>query len=90
MLPLIKEASKSNQDAKVRFICGKIIFKKLSKSINYQKFRNHCHYRGKYRGATHSICNLKFDVLNKIPIVFHNGSNYGYYFIIKEVANKFE
>ena len=55
-----------------------------------EKSRDHCHYIGKYRGKAHSICNLKFDVPNEIPVVFHNGSNYDYYFIIKESANKFE
>ena len=25
----------------------------------YRKVTNHCHYRGKYRGVVHSICNLK-------------------------------
>ena len=37
--------------------CGKIIVKKLTKSKNYWKVRDHCHYTGKDRGATHSICN---------------------------------
>ena len=27
---------------------------------------------------------------NEIPAVFHNGSNYDYHFIIKELANEFE
>ena len=26
----------------------------------------------------------------EIPVVFHNASNYDYYFIIKELSNKFE
>ena len=26
---------------------------------------------------------------NKIPVVFHNGSNYDYHFVIKELANEF-
>ena len=86
MLSLTKEESKSHQDAKVCYICGKIIFKKLSESINYQKVRNHCHYAGKYRCAVHSICNVP----NENPVVFHNGSNYDYHFIIKELANEFE
>ena len=38
----------------------------------------------------HSICNLKFNVPNEILVVFHNGSNYHYHFIIKELANEFE
>ena len=58
MLPLTKEGLKSHQDAKVCYICGKRIFKKLCKSMNYRKVRDHCYYTGKYRDATHSICNL--------------------------------
>ena len=58
LLPLSKEESKSHQDAKVCYICGKKIFKKLSKSIDYRKVKDHCHYTGKYRSTTHSICNL--------------------------------
>ena len=89
MLPLTKEELKSHQDAKACYICGKRILKKLSKSINYRKVRDHCHYTGKYRGAAHSTCNLKFNVPNEIPVVFYNVSNYDYHFIIKELANEF-
>ena len=63
--------------------------KMFANDKNYRKVRNHCHYAGKYRDASHSICNLKFNVPNEIPVVFHNGSNYDYHFIIKELANKF-
>ena len=58
MLPLTKEELKSHQDAKVCYICGKRILKKLSKSINYRKVRDHWHYAGKYSCAAHSTCNL--------------------------------
>ena len=44
--------------------------------MNYQKVRNYCHYTGKYRGATHSICNLKFNVPNEIAVAFHNLSKF--------------
>ena len=39
-----------------------------------KKVRDHCHYTGKYRGAAHSICNLRYKIPREIPVVFHNGS----------------
>ena len=41
MLPSTKEELKSHLDAKVSYICGKRILKKLSKSMNYRKVRDH-------------------------------------------------
>ena len=46
-------------------------------------------YPGKYRGAAHNICNLRYKVPKEIPIVFHNGSTYDYHFIIKELVKEF-
>ena len=54
------------------------------------KNNNHCHYTGKYRGAAHNICNLRYKVPKEIPVVFHNGSTYDYHFIMKELAKEFE
>ena len=51
-----------------------------------QKVRDHCHYTGKYRGAAHSICNLRYKTSKKIPVVFHNGATCDYHFIIKKLA----
>ena len=90
MLPLTKEELKSHLDMKVCYICRKRILKKFANNKNYQKVIDHCHYAGKYRGAAHSICNLKFNVPNEIPVVFHSVSNYDYHFIIKELTNEFE
>ena len=81
---------KSLQDAKAYHICRKRILKKFTIDKNYWKVRDHCHFKGKYRGAAHSIYNSKFNVHNEISIVFHNGSNYDYDFVIKELANEFE
>ena len=61
----------------------KRILKKSAKSKKYWKVRGNCHCRGKYRGAAHIICNLRFNVPNKISAVFQIGTNYDYYFIIK-------
>ena len=58
--------------------------------MNYPKVSDNCHYTGKYRRGAHSIYNLKFNVPNKMPVVFHCGSNCDYHFIIKELANEFE
>ena len=52
---------------------------------NY-KVMDHCHYTGKYRGAAHNICNLRYKVPKEIPIVFHNCSTYDYIFIIKDLV----
>ena len=41
-------------------------------------------------GAMHSICNLKYSLPKKNPIVFHNGSNYDYHFLIKDLAEEFK
>ena len=56
----------------------------------YRKATDHCYYTGEYRGAVHSICNLKYIVPKKIPIAFHNGSYYDYYFTIKELSEEFK
>ena len=56
---------------------------------NY-KVRDHCHYTGKYRGAAHNICNLRYKIPKEISIVFHNGSTYDYHFIIKELVKEFD
>ena len=51
---------------------GKKILKELSKSINYRKVTDHCHYTDIYRDTVHCIGNLKYNVLNEIPVVFRN------------------
>ena len=58
--------------------------------LKYRKVRDKCRYTGVYRGSAYSICNLKDSVPKKFPIAFHNGSNYDYHFIIKELAEQFK
>ena len=43
-----------------------------------------------YRKIAHSICNLRYKAQREIPVVIHNGSNYDYHFIIKELAEEFK
>ena len=65
-------------------------FNKDDNDKKYHKVRNHCHYTGKYRGAAHGICNLRYKTSKEILVVFHNGSTYDYHFIIKNLAEEFE
>ena len=74
-----------------------VTFVKKNLKINIWKTQNivkllsrNSHYTGKYGGAAHSICNLKYSVPKKIPVGFHNGSNYDYHFIINELAEEFK
>ena len=43
----------------------------------------------KETAAAHNICNVRYKTLKEIPVVFHNGSTYGFHFIIKELAEEF-
>ena len=70
------------------FVKAKFLNKYL-KDEKYRKFRDHCHYRGEYRGAAQSICNLRYCVPKKFPVVFRNGSNYDYHFILNKLAEEF-
>ena len=38
----------------------------------------------------HSICYLNNSAPKKTPIVFYNGPNYDYHFVIKELAEEFK
>ena len=63
-----------------------------SKKSEYElhhKVRDHCHQTGNFIAAAH-ICNLRYNVPKKIPIVFHNGSTYVYHFVIKKLAEEFK
>ena len=82
----IKEEIYHNKQ-KICYICKKEFNNNDKKQ---QKVRDHYHYPGKYRGAAHNICNLRYKVPKEIPVVFHNGSTYDYHFIIKELVKEFE
>ena len=56
----------------------------------YHKVRDHCYYTAKFRGAAHSICNLKYEVSKEILVVIHNGSTYDRHFIIKPSTEVFQ
>ena len=87
IIALTKEEKINYNDQKICYICKKE-FDTIDKK-NY-KVRDPCHYTGKYRGAAHNICNLRYKVPKEIPVVFHNSSTYDYHFIIKGLVKEFE
>ena len=82
MIPLTKEEEDNYNKENTCYIC--------KKDFNDDKVRDHCHFTGKYRGATHNTCNLRYKVPKNIPVIFHNESTYDYHLIMKELACKFE
>ena len=88
---LLKVINKSYGNAKIFYVCkGKFENKYLKDKKICKKNRDLCHYTGECRAAANSICILKHSVPEKIPIVFHNGSNCDYHFIIKELVQEFK
>ena len=93
MIPLTDKENKSYKKQTLCYICKKGL-NTVENDKNafklYHKFRDHCHYTEKYRGAAHTICNWRYKTPKNIPVVFHNTSTYDYHFIINELAKEFE
>ena len=78
MKPLTKAQLKEYRKATKCHIC----FKELGED----KVRDHCHYSGLYRGAAHTMCNLRYKIPKYIPVVFHNLAGYDAHLFIRELA----
>ena len=61
------------------WICGKLL------NID-DRVRDHCHYTGRYRGAAHNKCNLKYSKPNYISVFFHNLTGYDSHLFIKKLG----
>ena len=82
LVQLTKEEKEDYNNQKVCYIC--------KKEFIDNKVRDHCHYTGKYRGAAHNTCNLRYKIPKNIPVIFHNDSTYDYHFIIRELVKESE
>ena len=65
------------------WICKKLI------ANDKEKVRDHCHISGKFRGAAHWNSNINFQLIKKVPVIFHNLRGYDSHLIFNEL-NKFE
>ena len=64
-------------------ICGK--------ELDNDRVRDHCHITGKFRGAAHNACNLKWRIspkYTKIPVVFHNLRGYDGHLLMSAVGEE--
>ena len=75
----------THDNAEYCHICKNVFGKKK----NHVKVRDHDHYTGKYRGAAHLKCNLRYPTQKDIPVFFHNGTNYDFNLITNELAKEF-
>ena len=89
MITLTNEEKKIHREQKVCYICQKR-FSTDDGNKKYHKVKDHFHYTGRYRGAAHDICSMRYQKPKEIPVVFHNGFTYDYHFIIKELVEEFE
>ena len=55
-----------------------------------RKTRDHYHYTGKSRGATHLLCNLQFNEHSYLAIIAHNSSGYDNHLIMAQATEIFK
>ena len=76
-----KEKERFDKETKC-WICNE----KFTNDFKNGKVRDHCHFTGRYRGAAHNSCNLKYRKPKFTPVVFHNLSGYDSHLFIKNLG----
>ena len=76
---ITEEEEEQFKQASNCWICGNL--------LNLEdRVRDHCHYTGRYRGAAHNKCNLKYSKPNNISVFFHNLTGYDSHLFIKNLG----
>ena len=57
-----------------------------NEELGEDRVRDHCHMTGKFRGAAHEACILKYKISKFFPVVFHNLSGYDIHLLIKTLG----
>lgn len=89
MSPLTEDEKIFHMNATECYLCEE----KFSEEENSEgwldiKIFDHCHLTGKYRGPAHNSCNLRYQLPQKIPLIFHNLKGYDSHFIIQHLSKK--
>ena len=58
-----------------------------NEELGKDKMRDHCHLSGKFKGASHEVCNLKCKFPKFFLVVFHNLSGYDCHLFMKTLVN---
>ena len=74
-----REDEKQFNTASDCWICGE--------ELGNDRVRDHCHYTGRYRGAAHNSCNLKYSKPKGVPVFFHNLTGYDSHLFIKNLGS---
>ena len=77
-----REDEKQFNTASDCWICGE--------ELGNDRVRDHCHYTGRYRGAAHNSCNLKYRKPESVPVFFHNLTGYDSHLFIKKLGSSNE
>ena len=76
-LKMARENENNYQNSQNCSICNRQVIK--------DKVRDHCHIKGKYRGATRKKCNSELRIPRKLPNTFRNLEGYEGHLIFREL-----
>ena len=76
---MTNEEEEIYENSRICWIC--------KQELNTDKVRYNCHVLGKFRGTSHSKCNVNLRLSKKLPIIFHNLQGYDGHIIFKELNN---
>ena len=82
------QQQESYEHAKICYIYKQNFEDKYTEDKKCHIVREDYHHTREYRGAAHSICNLKYSVLKEILIGLHNVPNYDKSFYHKSVRRR--
>ena len=78
-LRLTEEEQASFKEARICHIC--------LGNLDGDRVRDHCHFTGQYRGASHNSCNLQCRKPLILPVIFHNLQGYDAHLFIKKLSS---
>ena len=91
MIPLTDKENRPYEEQEACHTCDeKFCMDKDDENYeNKRKVKDNYYYTRKFRGATHSKCNLKYKIPKDVPILIHNAS-YDTRFLINQLAEEFK